>query len=124
MEINDPRTYSLIGAAMEVHAILGHGFLERVYHDSLAVEMRLRSIPYVSKPKLEIYYKDELLSCSYVPDFVGYESVVVEIKAISCLTTNDRAQLINSLKISRRRVGLLINFGEPRLAWHRFDLDS
>jgi GxxExxY protein len=116
----DPRTHAIIGAAMEVHRIIGPGHLEAVYHECLEIEFRKRNIPYISKPKLEIYYKEEKLKKFYTPDFLVYKEIVLEIKSSKSLTEVDEAQIINSLKISRQEIGLLINFGELSLKFKRF----
>ena len=116
----DPRTYAIIGAAMEVHGIMGPGHLEAVYHECLEIEFGLRNIPYLSKPKLEMYYKGRKLKKHYFPDFLVYKEVVVEIKSEKMLTKVDEAQIINSLKASKKKVGLLINFGEVSLSYRRF----
>ena len=116
----DPRTHAIIGAAMEVHRIIGPGHLEAVYHECLEIEFRKRNIPYISKPKLEIYYKEEKLKKFYTPDFMVYKEIVLEIKSSKSLTEVDEAQIINSLKISRQEIGLLINFGELSLKFKRF----
>lgn len=117
---NDPRTYAIIGAAMEVHKVMGPGFLEAVYHECLEIEFKIRNIPYISKPRLKLYYKNNLLKKYYEPDFLVYSEIVVEIKSEKCLTKNDEAQLISSLKSSKNKVGLLINFGEISLKFKRF----
>ncbi len=105
---------------MEVHSILGPGHPEAVYHEAMEIEMSLRNIPFTSEPKLEIYYKDNKLQKYYVPDFIVYEGVVVEIKARSGIREIDRAQIINSLTCARKRIGLLLNFGEVSLKRERF----
>src|SRR5690349_8809820 len=94
----DPQTYAIIGAAMEVHRELGHGFLELVYQTALSLELRTRAIPYAAEVALPIRYKGKLLSCAYRADFVCFENILVEIKAITQLTSADDAQLINELK--------------------------
>jgi GxxExxY protein len=94
--------------------------LEAVYHECLEIEFQIRNIPYISKPKLKLYYKNNLLKKHYEPDFLVYSEIVVEIKAEKCLTKNDEAQIINSLKGSKQKVGLLINFGELSLKFKRF----
>lgn len=116
----DVRTYEIIGVAMEVHRIIGPGHLEAVYQESLEIEFKLRNVPFISQPRLEIFYKEQKLKKYYVPDFVVYNEVIVEIKAEQSLTRVDEAQLINSLIISRHRIGLLINFGEKSLRYRRF----
>ena len=116
----DPRTHTIIGAAMEVHNIGGPGHLEAVYQECLEIEFTLRKIPFISQPRLEIFYKDLKLKKFYVPDFIVYDEVIVEIKAEKSLTKIDEAQLINSLAVSRHNIGLLLNFGEASLCYKRF----
>ena len=115
----DPQTYAIIGAAIEVHKILGPGHLEAVYQEALEIELDLRKVPYQSQPRIELEYKGRKLKKYYQPDFLVYERVVLEIKAQSALGSIDEAQIINSLKCCRKEVGLLINFGEPSLQWKR-----
>ena len=115
----DRETFAIIGAAMEVHGELGRGFLELVYQTALALEFQERDIPFTAEVALPIRYKNKLLTCSYRADFVCFESVVVETKAISALTGADEAQLINELKASDLRRGLLLNFGAPSLEHKR-----
>lgn len=116
----DERTHAIIGTAMEVHNILGPGRLEAVYQEALEIEFDLRGIPYISQPQIDIDYKGLKLKKYYVPDFLVFEDVVVEIKAETALTKTDEAQIINSLKCCMKKVGLLINFGESSLQWKRF----
>ena len=116
----DIRTHEIIGAAMEVHRTVGPGHLEAVYQECLEIELKLRDIPFISQPRLEIFYKEQKLKKYYVPDFIVYNEVVVEIKAEQFLSKVDEAQLINSLVISRHNTGLLLNFGEESLRYRRF----
>ncbi len=118
--MRDPRTYSIIGAALEVHRELGAGFLEAVYQEALQREFELRAIPHKAQPIMKIMYKKEPLRKTYQPDFVCYNAVVVEIKAIAAITGNEEAQIINYLKASERDIGLLLNFGSPSLQHKRF----
>lgn len=120
MENRDDRTYQIIGAAMEVHKILGGGFLEVVYDDALELEFQARGIPYEREKGLHIYYKDKMLPHFYKPDFVCYDSVVVELKAIDDLTSDNQAQIINYLAATKCQVGLLLNFGRNSLQKKRF----
>ena len=115
----DPETYSIIGAAMEVHRQLGRGFLEAVYQEAMAVELTARQIPFRREVSLPIFYKGQRLACSYRADFVCFEAVVVETKAINQLTGADESQLINELKATGLNRGLLINFGVPSLEYKR-----
>lgn len=116
----DERTYAIIGAAMEVHRILGPGHLEAVYHEALEIELALRGIPFEHKPELIIDYKGHELEKRYYPDLRVLGEIVVELKASCGLYPLDDAQIINSLKCSHHDVGLLINFGEASLKWKRF----
>ncbi len=114
------RTHAIIGAAMEVYRTVGPGHLEAVCQECLEIEFKLREIPFISQPRLEIFYKEQKLKKFYVPDFIIYNEVVVEIKAEKSLTKVDEAQLINSLVISCHNTGLLLNFGEESLRYKRF----
>ena len=103
--------YEIIGAAMEVHSELGCGFLEAVYQEALAIEFQNRDIPYEDQKKLKIWYKDELLKKEYAADFFCHNKRIVEIKALSEISNNHKAQLLNYLKATNFKLGLLINFG-------------
>jgi GxxExxY protein len=116
----DPQTYAIIGACMEVHNELGHGFLEAVYQSALEKEFIRRKIPYAREVGLPIYFKGDLLDCPYRVDFVCYGCVLVELKALGKLTNNEYAITINYLKASGFDRGLLVNFGAPRLEYKRF----
>ena len=111
--------YSIIGAAMEVHSILGCEFLEPVYQEALEIELRKRKIPYAPQKQLPIYYKDNRLKKTYVADYIAFEKIVIEIKAITHLSSLEEAQLLNYLKATDHEVGLLINFGAESLQWKR-----
>lgn len=119
-QIKDPRTFAIIGAAMEVHRQLGPGFLEPVYQEALTVELRLRGIPFQREVVLPIHYKGQRLECSYRADFVCYGSVLLELKALDKLGPVEESQIINYLKITGMEVGLLLNFGTSRLEYRRF----
>ncbi len=115
-------SYNIIGAAQEVHRELGHGFLEPVYQDALSIEFKERSIPFEKEKELLITYKDQVLSKQYKADFVCYQQIIVELKAVARLTTEHEAQVLNYLKATGYRLGLLVNFGEPSLVFKRFVL--
>jgi GxxExxY protein len=117
--IHKEETYKILGAAMEVHSILGSGFLEAVYQEALAIEFEKRKIPFARESKLEINYKEQVLSKYFVADFVCFNKVIVETKATKELAGIDEAQLINYLKSTGLKVGLLINFGTESLEHRR-----
>lgn len=118
-EPRDPQTHALIGAAMEVHRQLGPGFLEPVYQEAFGIELAARGIPFVPQMELPVYYKGQKLSCVYKADFVCFDSVIIELKALKALTSVEQAQLLNYLKATRLERGLLINFGRPSLDFKR-----
>ena len=121
--IDDPQTFAIIGAAMEVHRELGHGFLEAVYQEALASEFLARRIPFEREKGLPVFYKGNALEIGYRADFVCYGEVVVEIKAIQMLSGIEEAQLLNYLKASGFKRGLLLNFGTPSLQKKRMVLN-
>ncbi|MEZ4710835.1 MAG: GxxExxY protein [Caldilineaceae bacterium] len=104
-------TYKIVGAAIEVHRTLGSGFLEAIYQEACEIEFLNRQIPFVAQKELPVQYKGHTLNRYYVADFVCYEKIIVEIKALSELTTKEDAQVLNYLKATGLRVGLLFNFG-------------
>jgi len=116
----DPRTYEIIGAAIDVHHILGHGFLEAVYQEAIGLEFTSRQIPFQKEVILPIHYKGSLLSTSYKADFLCYENVIVELKAINKLSGKEESQIINYLKATGVETGLLLNFGSESLEYKRF----
>ena len=118
--MKDERTYKIIGAAIEVHKELGCGFLEAVYQEALEREFAIQRIPFKAQPIIQIRYKEQLLNKTYQPDFISYDEVIVEIKALAKLTGIEEAQLINYLKATGLKVGLLLNFGSKSLEYKRF----
>ncbi len=112
--------YRIVGAGFEVHNELGTGFLEAIYQEAMEMELRERGIPFTPKAGLQIRYKGKLLKKKYVCDLVCFDGVIVELKAQARLTSVDEAQLLNYLKASRHRVGVLMNFGAAGgLEWRR-----
>ena len=112
-------TYAIIGAAMEVHRQLGCGFSERVYQDALEKEFQLRDIPYQREVRMRVTYKGEELDAEFIPDFVCYDLVVVELKAVTELDNMHRSQAINYARVAGMDVALLINFGSVSLEHER-----
>lgn len=115
----DPQTYAIIGAAMEVHNQLGCGFLEAVYQEALEIELKLQGIPVAREVALPVSSKGNPLNCSYRADFICYGEIVVELKALSRLTTVETAQVLNYLKATGLQRGLVMNFGAARLQHER-----
>jgi len=111
--------YQIIGAAMEVHKILGCGFLEAVYQEALELEFQMEKIPYEREKTVQIEYKGNILKKEYVADFVCFGKVIVELKALSEFCDEHYAQIINYLKATDNEVGVLINFGTISLQYKR-----
>ena len=108
-------SYNVIGACMAVHRELGCGFLEPVYQEALEYEFKLRNIPYVREKQLDVLYKGHFLDKKYQVDFICYENIIIELKALQALTSIHDAQLINYLKATKMPLGILINFGQKSL---------
>ena len=118
--MRDKKTYAIIGAALEVHKELGSGFLEAVYQEALEREFTYQEISYKSQHPVRIEYKGKPLKKTYEPDFICYDDVIVEIKALDKLSGVEQAQIINYLKATGIKIGLLINFGSKSLEHKRF----
>ncbi len=120
MIIRKEDSYKIVGAAMEVYNQLGHGFLEAVYQEALEREFKSRGIPYEREKELIIFYKGEPLEQTYKADFICYEDIVVELKAVAMLQDSHRSQVYNYLRATKNKLGLLINFGNSdALEWER-----
>ena len=118
--IHRTEAYAVIGACFEVYKDKGCGFLEGVYQECLEIEFALQGLPIMTKPALQLTYKGRLLEQRYVPDFICFEKVVLEIKAASALADEHRAQVHNYLKATGHQLGLLVNFRHyPKLEWER-----
>ena len=116
-------TYKIIGACFEVYKRMGCGFLEAVYQECLEIEFDYQGIPYVAQKILKLKYRDSTLKKEYKPDFICYDKIMVEIKAVSNLVDEHRAITLNYLNSSNLKVGLLVNFGHhPKLEYERFVL--
>ena len=113
--------FAIVGAAMEVYWQLGRDFLEPVYQEALEIELKHRHIPFQSQKHLAVNYKGQRLLKGYIADLVCYEQIIVELKTIERLSGKEMAQLINYLKATGLRVGLLLNFGSSgKLEWKRY----
>jgi GxxExxY protein len=113
--------YSVMGAAIDVHRELGPGFLEAVYQEAMEIELATRSVPFSAQLPLQIQYKGKPLEKEYIADLLCYDQIIVELKALDKLTGKEQAQVLNYLKATACRVGLLINFGSAgKLEWKRF----
>jgi GxxExxY protein len=113
--------YTIIGAAIEVHRELGSRFLELVYQEALELELESRRVPFKSQQSIAIRYNEHQLKQSYFANFLGYNQIVVELKALAKLTGREESQLIHYLTATGLRVGLLVNLGSVgRLEWKRY----
>lgn len=121
--IHKEESYKIMGACFEVYREKGCGFLEAVFQECLELEFADQCIPFVAKQRLQLHYKGRPLKQTYEPDFVCFDQIIVEIKAVSTLTDEHRAQVHNYLRATDRRLGLLVNFGHyPKVEWERIVL--
>ena len=118
--LHKEKTYQIIGAAMAVHQYLGCGFTEKVYQDALEIEFQTRDIPYEREQPMEVSYRGVRLNTQFVPDFICFDDIIVELKAVMVLEDIHRAQAINYGKVANTEVALLINFGESSLRYERY----
>ena len=118
--LHKDETYKIIGACFEVYMEKGCGFLEPVYQECLEIELELQAVPFVAKQLLRLQYKGRPLKHTYEPDLICFGKVVLELKAVSALADEHRAQLLNYLNATGLEVGLLVNFGHfPNLEYER-----
>lgn len=113
-------SYNIIGAAMKVHSEPGPGFTEKVYQDALEIELLERNIPFRREVELHACYKNNTLNSTFIPDFICYDKIIVELKAVTELNDIHRSQAMNYAKVAGMRLALLINFGESSLTNERF----
>jgi GxxExxY protein len=119
----EAETFAIRGAVFEVYKEMGSGFLEAVYQECLEKELAQRGIPFVAQPELRLTYKSEILQQTYKPDFICYEEIILELKAVKDIAPEHKAQILNYLKASNLKLGLLINFGShPKAQVERFVL--
>ena len=119
----EEETYQIIGAAMKVHSVLGPGLTERVYQEALAIEFAERDIPFVREKEIHAVYKGITLQGTFIPDFICYDKIIVELKAVKELDDVHRSQAINYAKVAGYKLSLLINFGKPSLDKERFPVN-
>ena len=119
MLLFEEETKRMLNACMEVHKELGNGFLEAVYQEALTIEFEKQNIPYKKEKLLPIIYKGKKLEKEYYADFVCFEKIILELKSVSILTSAHKSQVINYLKASNNKIGLLVNFGCNSLKWER-----
>ena len=117
--LHKTESFKIIGAAMEVHKTLGCGFVEPVYQEALAIEMAKRNIPFEREKELPIDYKGDKLSKTFRADFICYNKIILELKAVSEFSDEHYAQIYSYLKASKMDLGILINFGKASLDYER-----
>jgi len=121
--IYEKECYAIRGAIFEVYKETGNGFLESVYQECLEREFQTQNIPFVSKPELTLSYKGKPLSHIFVPDFICFDKIIIELKSVKELTPDHKAQVMNYLRVSKKRLGLLVNFSAyPQVQIERLDL--
>ena len=113
--------HQIVGCAFEVLNTLGHGLLEKPYENALCVEFKLRGIPFVQQPRFDVVYKNVKVG-DYIPDLLAYNSIIIDAKTIERITDIERGQVLNYLKITGCKVGLILNFKHPKLEWERLIL--
>lgn len=114
-------THQIIGCAMEVLNTLGHGLLEKPYENALCVEFGLRGIVFSQQPKFQVLYKTVKVG-EYIPDLIVFDKIVVDTKTIDWISDHEKGQVLNYLKITGLRVGLILNFKYAKLQWERLAL--
>lgn len=115
--------YAIQGAIIEVHRIMGNGWREEVYQQALEVELAERGIPFDSKRELPIFYKNHKLEKTYIPDIICYDKIILELKAVDKILPEHQAQLFNYMRMTKSRLGLLVNFGAfPKATIERYIL--
>lgn len=112
-------SYKIIGICMNIHSVMGNGFLEAVYSEVLEKEFKKNNIPFEKEKKLEIFFNGEKLSKTYRADFLCFDEIIIELKSVNFLHENFSKQLQNYLKATNKKLGILINFGEKSLNYKR-----
>lgn len=119
--VHSSETYEIIGSAMEVLNELGHGLLEKPYENALVVEFRLRNIPFEQQKRFDVVYKSEKVG-EYIPDLICYDKIVVDTKVVERISDHELGQMMNYLKITNLKLGLILNFKKAKLEWKRVAL--
>ena len=122
--IYSDKTFKIIGAAMEVHRTIGCGFTEPLYQEAFEEELRLRDIPFQREKSFQITYKGKVLNKEFRPDFVCYDSIIVELKAVTDFVDEHYSQVYNYLKATGMQLGLLLNFGKKSLEYKRIPCEK
>ena len=116
-----PEVFQIVGCAIEVLNTLGHGLVEKPYENALVVEFRLRNIPIRQQPIFDIHYKGQKIGL-FVPDLIAFDAVIIDVKVIDQITDHERGLMLNYLRITRLRVGIILNFKHRKLDWERIAL--
>ncbi|MBM3880409.1 MAG: GxxExxY protein [Verrucomicrobia bacterium] len=114
--------YQIVGCAIEVLNELGHGLIEKPYENALVVEFGLKQIPFIQQPRFEVRYKGVAVG-EFVPDLIAFDALVVDTKVIEAITDHERGQMLNYLKITGHKVGVILNFKRAKLEWERIVLE-
>ena len=115
--------YQIVNCAFEVLNGLGHGLHEKPYENALVIEFGLRQIPVAQQPRFDVFYK-KVKVCEFAPDLIVFESIVVDTKVIDVITDHERGQMLNYLRITGLKVGVILNFQKARLEWERLVLEK
>ena len=113
--------FQVVGCAIDVLNTIGHGLLEKPYENSLVVEFGLRKIPFRQQPSFDVLYKGQKVGV-FVPDLIAFDSVVVDTKVVERITDHERGLMLNYLRITGLRVGIILNFKHRKLEWERIAL--
>ena len=113
--------FQIVGCAIEVLNTLGHGLLEKPYENALAVEFGLRNVPFLQQPLFDVVYKGHKVGL-FAPDWIAFDAVVVDTKVIDRITDHERGLMLNYLRITNLRVGVILNFKHAKLEWERIVL--
>ena len=111
-------THQIIGCAFDVLNELGHGLNEKLYESALTIEFKIRGIPFDQQRRFAVIYKEVQIG-EFIPDLIAFENIVIDVKVIDQITDRERGQLINYLRITKLRVGLILNFRYAKLGWER-----